>query len=166
MIMFTTNWQDAKARKDDGEKWNLKDREVKVLVPLERWFVPEYREASKMEAVTVEAVLAGPSCFPGLLPGRTTHTVCKPLRSFRTLLKSLAYFKAVRPVLRLRQPSLTILSVLLTCNWPRNYSRAPGSSSGTRDDHAHDCRRGCQHREPRKRQCDHDLYGRELRAWM
>ena len=70
------------------------------------------------------------------------------------------------PCLRLRQPSLTILSVSLTCNWPRNYSRAPGSSSGTRDDHAHDCRRGCQHREPRKRQCDHDLYGRELRAWM
>ena len=88
--MFTTNWQEAKARRDDGEKWNLKDREVKVLVPLERWFVSECREASKMEAVTVETVLAGPSCFPGLLPGRTTHTVCKPLRSFRTLLKSLA----------------------------------------------------------------------------
>ena len=95
--MFTTNWQEAKAQRDDEvlheEKWNLKDREVKVLVPLERWFVSECREASKMEAVTVETVLAGPSCFPGLFPGRTTHTVRKPLRSFRTLLKSLCLFQ-------------------------------------------------------------------------
>ena len=68
--------------------------------------------------MTVKTVLRDhPAFLASSLDGRPTQS----LRSFRTLLRSLAYFKAVRPVLRLRQPSLTILSVSLTCNWPRIY---------------------------------------------